>query len=468
MKEKRLSKYKDYTVLENLDTFDKRKFQMLLDMSVEMQKHLNELTEVLYTFQPLMQDIWATFYKANPQLKENVSDELIINQEFLRKIMNDELYENYRFTCMLDEITSAIATIVASKKIYSWLYDLQNEQKELMQEIQDLSQIENPTEEQQKQLKELFKQLAQEFKDEFNSDSHHNKTFMENIVKSAEVTNKQLIELLTNGKNKAELKKVPFQEQIRLAEMLATSHKLQQVAIWAGRMKSIALKKQKSKHDKAINPNGVSFGSEVENILPSEWLMYAHPSVKMDFLRRFVEGQTLQYDKKGKEELGKGPIICCLDQSGSMSDLDTQAKGFLLALIMIAKRQKRDFAYIPFSYKVGKVRIYKKGKISASDITNIASEFLNGGTDFQKPLQESLNIINQSRFKKADIIFITDGQESVSKQFIESFNEIKKEKDFKVISLVLSSDKDFCEPFSDKVYEIEDFTDENAHIAFEI
>ncbi len=74
-----------------------------------------------------------------------------------------------------------------------------------------------------------------------------------------------------------------------------------------------------------------------------------HPTTKIDFLRRFVEGQTMIFEQKGKEELGKGPIILCLDQSGSMRNLDAQAKGFTLALMSIARRQKRDFCLILFS-----------------------------------------------------------------------------------------------------------------------
>ncbi|WP_443258258.1 vWA domain-containing protein [Virgibacillus sp. L01] len=66
-------------------------------------------------------------------------------------------------------------------------------------------------------------------------------------------------------------------------------------------------------------------------------------------MRKFVEGQTMVYDKKGKETLGKGPIILCLDESGSMRDLESQSKGFALALISYAKKQKRDFALISFS-----------------------------------------------------------------------------------------------------------------------
>lgn len=93
-----------------------------------------------------------------------------------------------------------------------------------------------------------------------------------------------------------------------------------------------------------------------------ELAQYASRFTKTDFLRRFAEGETLQYEQKGKEALGKGPIILCLDQFGSMSGLDTQFKGFALAQMSVALT-KRDFALILFSNQARTIE-YPKGKIS--------------------------------------------------------------------------------------------------------
>ncbi len=83
----------------------------------------------------------------------------------------------------------------------------------------------------------------------------------------------------------------------------------------------------------------VTLGNDIERLLPMELGLYTHPITKNDFLRRFVEGQTMMYEQKGQEVLGKGPIILCLDQSGSMHKLDTQSKRFTLALISIGRKQ---------------------------------------------------------------------------------------------------------------------------------
>ena len=199
------------------------------------------------------------------------------------------------------------------------------------------------------------------------------------------------------GRGDAELKKVPLRDQLVLAEKLATEKTMKEIAEWAGRFKQIARKRQKTNYSEAMGRSGVTIGNAIERLLPMELGLYMHPTTKKDFLRRFVEGQTMMYEQKGQEVLGKGPIILCLDQSGSMRNLDNQSKGFTLALMSIAKRQRRDFCLILFSTRI-QVFKYKKGKIKSSDMVKLARTFLSGGTDFSLPLGQSLNIINESQF----------------------------------------------------------------------
>ena len=61
-------------------------------------------------------------------------------------------------------------------------------------------------------------------------------------------------------------------------------------------------------------------------------------------------------------------------------------------------------------------------------MVNLAQTFLSGGTDFSLPLGRSLNIIIESRFKQADVIFVTDGEDRIRDSFLEEFNKEKKRK----------------------------------------
>jgi uncharacterized protein with von Willebrand factor type A (vWA) domain len=152
-----------------------------------------------------------------------------------------------------------------------------------------------------------------------------------------------------------------------------------------------------------------------------------------------------------------------------MSDLDTQSKGFTLALMSIARRQKRDFTLILFSTQAITLE-YESGKITPNDMAELATTFLGGGTKFDRPLESALNVIEKSRYKKADIVFVTDGEDNFLKpSVIERVNHKKREKEFSILSILLGTEyKETVRRFADKIVKAEDLTDEASQTAFKI
>ena len=137
-----------------------------------------------------------------------------------------------------------------------------------------------------------------------------------------------------------------------------------------------------------------------------------------------------------------------------MKSQKEQAAGFALAIAMIARRQRRDFAYIPFATNVGETMIFHRGKISVTEMLRIATEFINGGTNFERPLGAALEVIeNQRRFKNADIVFVTDGAAYVSDEFMAYYLQVKKKLEFQCMGCVLGGNAG-SQP------ELEKFTDE--------
>ena len=141
-----------------------------------------------------------------------------------------------------------------------------------------------------------------------------------------------------------------------------------------------------------------------------------------------------------------------------MRKLDTQSKGFALALMSIAKKQKRDFALITFSASA-EVKVFQKGKSTTDDLIQLAGNFLGGGTNFYDPLKQSLSLIKESRFKQADIVFVTDGQANLPNEFIEEFSRTKDKKKFECLSVLIGGEADFqtVQKFSDRVINADDF-----------
>ncbi|GIO38189.1 VWA domain-containing protein [Paenibacillus antibioticophila] len=446
----------------NTDSYDRRRFGQLMEMSEKLREVSKEGSKLFPSFQPLMGDLWAGLFKMKPELLEEVPEGLEMNHQLMERVMSDEGYQEFREFTRLDDLAAALGTTKYSETVLGWVKEQAQRDQELAEALRNLMNGEQGASQQASEA------LSSALNQQGNSLSKMLSQAAQEAIDAKENV-KSLLGGVKAGSGDSDLKKIPLKDQLILAEKLSHDKKLKEIATWAGRMKVIANRKQRSKHKEAINRNGVRQGNAVEQLLPMELGTYASQITKMDFLRRYVEGQTLQYETKGPEQLGKGPIILCLDQSGSMSGQDTISKGFALALMSIARKQRRDFAWIPFSSHAAAPLIYEHGKITVQDMIQLATIFLGGGTSFEPPLRAASQIIKQSRFNKADIVFVTDGESHVSEHFLQTWNELKDKKGLSVLSLLLGRESiQGVEDFSDRIVRASSFEDESVTQAFEI
>lgn len=446
----------------NTDSYDRRRFGQLLEMSEKLREVDNEGSNLFPSFRPLMGDMWAGLFKMKPELLEDVPAGLDMNHQLMEQVMSDQGYQEFRDFTRLDDLAAALGATKYSETVLGWV-------KEQAQRDQDLADaLQSYMKGKQGASQEAAEALSSALNQHGNSLSRMLSQAAQEATEAKENV-KSLLGGMQAGSGESELKKVPLKDQLILAERLSHDKKMKDIARWAGRMKVIANQKQRSKYKDAINRNGIKQGNAVEQLLPMELGSYASPTARMDFLRRYVEGQTLQYDTKGPEQLGKGPIILCLDQSGSMRGQDTISKGFALALMSIARKQRRDFAWIPFSSHAADPLIYERGKITVQDMIQLAMIFLDGGTRFEPPLKAASQIIQLSRFNQADIVFVTDGESHVSEHFLQSWNDLKDRKGCSVLSLLLGMESvQGVEGFSDRIVRASSFEDESVYQAFEI
>ncbi|MZP31379.1 VWA domain-containing protein, partial [Heliobacterium undosum] len=279
--------------------------------------------------------------------------------------------------------------------------------------------------------------------------------------------------LIQYGLGPGEQKTMPPEKRMELAEILRGSGKLRKVSELAGRMKAMAAKKRRNRtHQPPTEVVDVEMGADLSRILPSELAQLRCPSTRMDFLRRFSEGQLMQRKLEGKETEGKGPIIACVDSSGSMAEnmgghsREEWSKALCLALFDIARKQRRAFAAILFgsASQIVSFEFPKPKRAKPQDVLDMVTRFLSGGTNFERPLQEALNLLQRSAFKKGDVIFITDGQCSVSNDFLERFQKVKTEKEFHVIGVLIGSDASdgTLSLFSDRLATVVQGSDDEA------
>jgi uncharacterized protein with von Willebrand factor type A (vWA) domain len=260
-----------------------------------------------------------------------------------------------------------------------------------------------------------------------------------------------------------------YQEKMQLLDRLRNNPKLKRIAELAGRYKrmAFAMQKQQIKHGTDAIHN-VVLGDDLGRLLPSESMKLNHPLLKKLFKKALLEKQVLQYEYKGKEKIAKGAIIVCVDSSGSMSGVpEVWSKSVALGMVEIAKIQKRDVFVIHFDSgpKESLHTNYfpKDGSWGLEEVLDMAEYFSGGGTYFEPPLDRSRDeIMKQERFSKADIIFVTDGESTVTDSWLKEFKAWKKEKNVRVYSILINTYRGTTvslDLFSDKAFALNDINE---------
>ena len=126
-----------------------------------------------------------------------------------------------------------------------------------------------------------------------------------------------------------------------------------------------------------------------------------------------------------------------------------------MILLQICHDNKRNFALIHFSDKI-KTHIFPADDTYMRERMFEASEtFLGGNTDFEMPLNKAMDLIQDGDWKDADIVFITDGNCNISKEFENKFKEMQSSHKFTVTGILLDKGKNnefSLKKFCKKIY----------------
>ena len=162
-----------------------------------------------------------------------------------------------------------------------------------------------------------------------------------------------------------------------------------------------------------------------------------------------------KYQRREPVYKGAGDIICCLDESGSTAgDPAAWGKAVALTLLEIAADRGRSFALIHFSGSGSfKTDLFRPGAYTMKDKLSAAEIFLNGGTNFQTPMEEALRLMKEGGGETADIVFITDGACELPQAYLEELRQEQRSLRFTVTGVLLDQEnsgmefslKEFCQ-----------------------
>jgi len=125
---------------------------------------------------------------------------------------------------------------------------------------------------------------------------------------------------------------------------------------------------------------------------------------------------------QGKEPQARGPVIVLLDESGSMraGGKDIWAKAVCLALLSTATRQRRDWNLLSFNGAIIRETAIPARQATMADIQQALDHRCAGGTDFNAPIFQAVELLWHSQtMKKADVVIITDGEADLDPETVE-------------------------------------------------
>ena len=254
------------------------------------------------------------------------------------------------------------------------------------------------------------------------------------------------------------------------AKLLENDESLQELAKILGKQSRAQSTFEKELRDKVViksewHPknayrgeiNGLKYSNDISCVLPSELALLRNPATKKLFQLKFAQKQLLSYNYRTKEELKKqeteqeevsvekkepkGPIIVCVDTSGSMQGTpENIAKTVTFALSKIAIEEERKCYLISFSTGIETLDLsdFSEGN-SISKLVSFLQKSFNGGTDATPALKHSLEMLQKNDYKNADVLMISDFvMDTLPTDLVNSIEEEKK-KNTCFYSLVIGS-----------------------------
>jgi uncharacterized protein with von Willebrand factor type A (vWA) domain len=204
---------------------------------------------------------------------------------------------------------------------------------------------------------------------------------------------------------------------------------------------------------------GIKHSADLARMLASEAAMVRHPQLHRLWQARFAEAQLLTYESQAvlteyrlqpdaqrhtaaaphSEPLGMGPIIICLDTSGSMHGApENVAKACVLQALRSAHAGGRACRLLAFG---------GKGELLEQDLSltpnglnlflDVMGQSFDGGTDVQTPLERAIALVQTQAMALADILIVSDGEFGVTPATLDLLQDCKIRLGLRVHSILI-------------------------------
>lgn len=246
-----------------------------------------------------------------------------------------------------------------------------------------------------------------------------------------------------------------------ISDRMKKSPALAEIVKLAGRLQRMmeGLKEEQVGKDPA-EIVGVIQGNDLGRLLPSELCKLA--TTPKLFFADLLEGKTLQYKSRKVEEKGRGPVVVCIDHSGSMrsGSRHVWAAAIAVALMTEAKASGRPFAACLFNAGVQASWGFSDSvNVDVAGLLDFVSRTPNGGTDISKAVLWAREQVAAE--PKADVVILSDGDDRMSPEAVADLVAWKASTASKVLSVRVAGDPTYgaLEAISDRLWTVSDFAE---------
>jgi uncharacterized protein with von Willebrand factor type A (vWA) domain len=222
-----------------------------------------------------------------------------------------------------------------------------------------------------------------------------------------------------------------------------------------------------------METKGITRSDSISRMLPQEAILLGHPILKKFWhakraehalISYAVEGTDLQTISKEREikierqtagrnkRKNRGPIIICLDTSGSMQGTpENIAKALVLECLSEASKTKRG-CYV---YLFGSANEVTELELNANtdgldQLLGFLCMSFGGGTDVEGPLRQALDKCKETKWQNADILLVSDGEFSYKDDLAQKIKRRKSSHALSVQGLLIGGNssemKRICDP----------------------
>lgn len=220
------------------------------------------------------------------------------------------------------------------------------------------------------------------------------------------------------GLDQGKLARLPYAERSRLAERINARslaevlHKVRDSGVAGLMPTSRRVEGREEMWD-------VDLSGRLHDVLPSQYARLTSKALRLDFYRQVAEESLLTSHYRAVSAK-PGPLVICVDVSASMQDVtdghsrDAWAKAALLLLLTQARQSGRPVKVVLFATRHDQLVYTFDGSEPVEQVVDAVESSFGGGTNFAAALSTGLDLASAYEPGKADIVFVSDGECSLT------------------------------------------------------